>query len=82
MVNGVSSAKNRIICGVPQGSVLGSLLFLINSTDLPNCLEHSLGRSFADDINVTLYAEDLPTLQTEMSDDLNPFPSKGFPIDE
>ena len=70
-MNGVSSAKNRIICGVPQGSLLGPLLFLIYITDLPNCLEHSLGRSFADDTNVTLSAEDLPTLQTEMSHDLN-----------
>ena len=71
MVNGVSSAKSRIICGVPQGSLLGALLFLIYITDLPNCLEHSLRRSFADDTNVTLSAEDLPTLQTEMSGDLN-----------
>ena len=51
--------------------LLGPLLFLIYITDLPNCLEHSLRRSFADDTNVTLSAEDLPTLQTEMSDDLN-----------
>ena len=71
VVNGLSSVKNRIVCGVPQGSLLGPLLFLIYITDLPNCLDHSIGRSFADDTNLTFSAVDLSILQTEMSNDLN-----------
>ena len=41
------------------------------TNDLPNCLDHSIGRSFADDTNLTFSAVDLSILQTEMSNDLN-----------
>ena len=71
VVNGLSSVKNRIVCGVPQGSLLGPFLFLIYINDLPNCLDHSIGRSFADDTNLTFSTVDLSILQTEMSNDFN-----------
>ncbi len=52
--NGVSSDKLKIVCGVPQGSILGPLLFLLYINDLPNSLRKLIIIMFADD--ATTYA--------------------------
>ena len=49
LYNNVQSQTLDITCGVPQGSVLGPLLFLIYVNDIANCLAHSKLISFADD---------------------------------
>ena len=50
--NGIDSEVKVITCGVPQGSVLGPLLFILYINDLPNICKELKFYIFADDTNI------------------------------
>ena len=68
--NGVLSDKAILRCGVPQGSILGQLLFLIYINDLTTIADNATVRMYADDTNMTFTACSIPELQHYVNIDL------------
>jgi hypothetical protein len=64
------STVRRVKCGIPQGSILGPLFFLIYINDLPECLNHATPRLFADDTNLTVAGERIQEIELNMNSDL------------
>ena len=69
-IDNVNSSAQSINIGVPQGSILGPLLFLININNLSNAIS-SKPRLFANDTCIMLSDSSLPNLETKCNTELN-----------
>ena len=64
-VNGTSSEIKSLEYGVPQGSILGPLLFVIYINDLPHSSELAKFILYADDANIIITADNELELQNK-----------------
>lgn len=69
-INGHTSDIKPISCGVPQGSVLGPILFLLYINDLPNCSDKLTFHLFADDTNIYFSSNNLDLIQSTLNIEL------------
>ena len=71
VLNGQCSNQSSVLAVVPQGSILGPLLFFIYTNDLPDGLESSV-KLFTDDTSLFSTVYD-PNMSTRLDKDLKKF---------
>lgn len=69
-VNNVDSEKETIITGVPQGSILGPLLFILYVNDLPGCVRKCEVNMYADDTAIYYSHRDVLNVSAAINFDL------------
>ena len=69
-INGYDSGLAEINCGVPQGSVLGPLLFLLYISDLNQAIKFCKIHHFADDTNLLSLGESIKKFNKLVNIDL------------
>ena len=70
ILNGVTSSLKSITHGVPQGSILGPLLFILYINDIVNCSDLLLFILFADDTNLFFSGNDIWKLKEIVNSEL------------
>ena len=70
-MNGSLSDSEFRTCGIPQGTILGPLLFILYINNLPNCLSNAFARMYADDTHLTFACNNIETINDVMNHDLS-----------
>lgn len=69
----IESGLRNIVKGVPQGSILGPLLFILYSSDLAECILNCRFHLYADDLQIYISGDvhDLSSMIGGLNDDLS-----------
>ena len=67
-IDNILSERGIINCGVPQGSILGLILFLLYRNDIPQALSKSKGYLYADDTSICYQNKDVLEIQKILKD--------------
>ena len=70
-INNEFSNIAHVNCGVPQGSILGPILFLIYINDLKEATKYSTVHHFADDTNLLFTQKSLKKLNRQVNHEMN-----------
>ena len=70
-LNGIMSDYKLVTHGVPQGSILGPLLFILYINDIVNCSKYLLFILFADDTNLFFSCKDITHLFNTVNSELD-----------
>ena len=68
--NNHTSALSSVACGVPQGSILGPLLFPLFSNDIVDNVKNSRIIMYADDTILYAQGKDLNMIENALSRDM------------
>ena len=69
-VGGNKSDAKNISCGVPQGSLIGPLLFLLYVNDMQNAVKHGSIRMYADDTNIFYFGKNSMEINAYIQSDM------------
>ena len=67
----IKSNVQNITCGVPQGSLIGPLMFLIYVNDMENAIKYGDIKMFADDTNIFYSGKDYNVIIKNIEEDLS-----------
>lgn len=70
-LNGALSESGNIVAGVPQGSILGPLLFTMYTNDIPRVIQHCSISMYADDTEIHYDHRDISEVEEKIQSDLN-----------
>ena len=70
LYKGTASPDHPVSCGIPQGSILGPILFLVYVNDIVNVSDKLFSILFADDTNIFMSEKNLSSLINAMNVEL------------
>ena len=67
VINGVPSENTKVAHGIPQGSVLGPILFALYTSDLPKAVNTATTFLYADDTTMYCVGESVDQVTTTLN---------------